>query len=327
VTRRRTVAVVTGVLAVAALAGCAASSNAASESSKRALVSSTTTTIAPTPTTPPKECSIETQPPMDLPPPGDMPAGSYMATIQANHFLRVGVDENTIGFAMRDPQSGKLDGFEIKLVDEIARAIFGDPSKIKYISVVTNDKVDVVADGTVDLTASTVSITKQRACKVAFSSEYFTTPQRVMVSARSNVRQLSDLVGDKVCVTKGSTTTDLVQRIGAVPYPVETRTDCLVALQQGDVDGIASHETILRGLHQQDPKNTRILLGEGDTLPGDQQHYGVAIAKSHPELVSFVNGVLEQLRANHKYDQLYTQYVAPLYKDTQNSVVATGGTQ
>jgi polar amino acid transport system substrate-binding protein len=248
-----------------------------------------------------------------------MPAGTFMARIQKHGVLKVGVDENTIGFAERNPQSGELDGFEIKLVDEISRAIFGE-TKIKYISVVTSDKVDKVVDGTVDLTASTVSITGERACKVAFSEAYFVTPQRAMVSTRSNVRHLTDLRGDKVCVTQGSTTAKLLVPIGAVPYPVETRTDCLVALQQGRVDAIATHETILLGLHKQDPKGTRIL---SESLPGEQ-HYGVAIGKRHKTLVSFVNGVLEQLRANGRYDELYKKYVAPLYADQPGEVVAEG---
>jgi polar amino acid transport system substrate-binding protein len=144
-----------------------------------------------------------------------------------------------------------------------------------------------------------------------------------MVSARSNVQHLSELVGEKVCVTSGSTTADLVRKIGAVPYQVETRTDCLVALQQGDVDAVASHETILRGLHAQDPQNTRILPGDQDKLEGEQ-HYGIAIAKTHPEFVGFVNGVLDQLRANGTYDGLKTTWVDPLYREPPQVPTAEG---
>lgn len=313
---RRAIGVVSGVLVVAALAGCATSSNAAFESSVRALGPRTTTTVAPSTTTPDR-CTIETQPPMELPPPGVMPAGSFMAAIQQRGVLEVGVDENTIGFASRNPRTAVLEGFEIELVGEIARAIFGDPTKIKYVSVVTNDKVDVVAEGKVDLTASTVSITEERACKVGFSSEYFETPQRVMVSARSNVEHLTDLVGKKVCVTRGGTTGEKVEMVGAIPYPVETRTDCLVALQQGRVIAIASHDTILRGLRKQDPRHTRILLDDIDKLPGDPQRYGVAIGKGHPEFVGFVNAVLEQLHKNGTYDHLRDFYVEPLYRESE----------
>ena len=57
-----------------------------------------------------------------------------MAEIQARGFLKVGVDENTIGFAERDAQTGKLDGFEIKLVDEISRS-----DTYPYVDVRTDD--------------------------------------------------------------------------------------------------------------------------------------------------------------------------------------------
>ena len=43
-------------------------------------------------------------------------------------------------------------------------------------------------------------------------------------------------------------------------YPVDTRTDCLVALQDGQVDAITSDDTILNSFHAED-SNTKKILG------------------------------------------------------------------
>ena len=44
-------------------------------------------------------------------------------------------------------------------------------------------------------------------------------------------------------------------------------------------------------MHEQDPENTTVLPESLQT-----QHYGIAISKDRPELVAFVNGVLQQMR-------------------------------
>ena len=72
--------------------------------------------------TAPPECTAEEAaldatrsyaPEGELPPPGEMPAGSTMAEIQANGRLRVGVSAGTLQFGFLNPQSGELEGFDI----------------------------------------------------------------------------------------------------------------------------------------------------------------------------------------------------------------------
>ncbi len=75
------------------------------------------------------------------------------------------------------------------------------------------------------------------------------------------------------------------------PYPVDARTDCLVALQEGKVDAITSDETILRGLQDQDPYTK--IVGE----PLEDEPYGmlVGLQGQPPDLANLVNGVLDQM--------------------------------
>ena len=75
-------------------------------------------------------------PPAMMPTPGQMPAGSYMAQIQARGYLNVGVDDNTYLWGYRDPATGQLTGFDIDMLDQVAEAIFGPsyPDHIHYTS-------------------------------------------------------------------------------------------------------------------------------------------------------------------------------------------------
>ena len=171
----------------------------------------------------------------------------------------------------------------------------------------TDEKVSFVERGKVDLTVSAVSMNCDRWEQVDFSSPYLTTDQRVLLRADSKVGELQDLAHKKVCVTKGSTT--IAKLKIKVPDVVEValpaRTDCLVALQDGRVEGIASHTTILYGLHEQDENHTRILDESFDT-----PYYGIAVAKTGDhEFARFLNGVLEQMRENGELERLYNAWI------------------
>jgi polar amino acid transport system substrate-binding protein len=159
-------------------------------------------------------------------------------------------------------------------------------------------------NGDVDVVASLITVTCERAREVAFSSEYYRANQGVMVRSDSLVASTSDLAGKRVCATRGSTSLANLeaQAPEAVPVPVEARTDCLVALQQGTVDAITADDTILVSFRAQDPK-TRIVA---DVDLSDEP-YAIAVNRDHPEFVRFVNGVLEALRATGRLDQLYRE--------------------
>ena len=106
-----------------------------------------------------------------------------------------------------------------------------------------------------------------------------------------------------MCVTEGSSSEDLLKERApdAHKLAVPGRTDCLVALQEGDADAYLAHDTFLRAMWEQDPYNTTILDEVIST-----QHYGIAIPKDQPDLVRFVNAVLARMRESGRLDQIYT---------------------
>ena len=109
------------------------------------------------------------------------------------------------------------------------------------------------------------------------------------------------LSGQRVCATSGSTSIGIIKKElpHAIPYEVSTRPECLMALQDGAVDAISTHDTFLLGFQRQ--PNTTILAPELNDQP-----YGIAINQQHPEFVLFVNGVLQQLRASKQLEMIYT---------------------
>jgi len=297
-------------LATLALSGCAGTSSRVSRASLSALATPVATVSTPSRPTPPapQTCGnplASLTPPATLPAPGHMPRHTYMAAIARRGRLVAGVDQNSFLFAYFNPTDGQIEGFEIDLLKQIAKAIFSDETRIAFKAVTTAQRLGAVQSGGVDVVADAVTITCARRRQVAFSAVYYNAAQRLLVPRSSRVGSLAALGGRRVCATTGSTTIVNIEnaRPRPVPYAVPQRTDCLVALQQGRVDAISSDDPILLGFAAQDP-NVKVV---GPVI--SPQPYGMAISLAHPEFVRFVNGVLAKLRADGIWARIYAHWL------------------
>ena len=235
--------------------------------------------------------------------PPQVTPGSFMAKIRARGYLIAGVDQSTYHFGFLNPLTGQIEGFDIDMIRAVAKAIFGDPSKVQFKAISDEQRIPDVMSGTVDIVAHTMTITCQRLQQVDFSTVYFDAHQRVLVLKNSKATSLDDLHGQKVCATSGSDSVARIQAHKAIPVQVPYWTDCLVLLQQGDVAAISTDDSILDGLAAQDPWTK--LVGPQLT----DEPYGLAISRQHPEFVRFVNAVLEQLRTNGQWAASYRHWI------------------
>jgi polar amino acid transport system substrate-binding protein len=243
--------------------------------------------------------------PGPMPPPGGMPPDSTMAAIAERGRLIVGVDQNTNLFGFRNPASGEIDGFDIDVAREIARAIFGDPAPVETKVVEASQRESALQAGQVDIVVRTYSITCARKHDVAFSTTYYEAQQKILALKGSGIESSADLAGKRVCAVRG--TTSLPALSALVPRPtvlaVSNWTDCLVMLQQGQADAISTDDAVLWGLKMQDP-NVDVV---GPSM--EREPYGVGVKKESSDLVRFVNGVLAQMRADGTWERLYDKWL------------------
>lgn len=242
------------------------------------------------------------------PAPGAMPPGSTMAAIAERGRLVVGVDQNTFMVGYRDPASGQLEGFDIDIAREIARSIFGDPDRVDLRVVDASQRESALQTGQVDLVIRTYSITCARKQKVAFSTAYYYANQRILAVTGSGIDSAATLAGKRVCAVAGTTSLPALLALESKPtvFGAPTWTDCLLMLQQGQVDAISTDDVVLAGLARQDP-NVEVV---GPSL--GLEPYGIGIGKGDDDLVRFVNGALERIRADGTWERLYQTWLRDL---------------
>ncbi|QTJ71217.1 transporter substrate-binding domain-containing protein (plasmid) [Rhodococcus sp. ZPP] len=100
--------------------------------------------------------------------PDAMPPGGPLADIAARGRLIVGLDQNTNLLSFRNPDTGTLEGFEVDLAWEIARDIFGDPSKIEFRLLTSDGRFEALENDAVDVVVHATTITCERAQRVSF---------------------------------------------------------------------------------------------------------------------------------------------------------------
>jgi polar amino acid transport system substrate-binding protein len=257
---------------------------------------------------PPATCDprASLRPPAALPAPGRMPAGSTMAKIVQRGRLVVGVDQNNYLLGFRDPFTNQLTGFEIDIAREIAKAMFGHDRALQFRTLNAAGRIPALQDGTVDLVIRSFTMTCERWEQISFSTEILSGGQRILVNRGSAVKSIRDLGGQKVCSAAGSTSIRHVADSRPAPLPVAAvnTLDCLVLLQQHQVAAVSTDDTILAGFAAQDP-NT-VVVGEAFT----EEPQAVGVAKTSPDLVRFVNGVLERMRADGTWAGIYNRWLA-----------------
>jgi ABC-type amino acid transport substrate-binding protein len=236
-------------------------------------------------------------------------AGSYLAKIVQRGKLVAGVKQDQPLFGYLNPGTNKLEGFDVDIVKEIAKAIFNDPSesRLELKPVTSASRIPSLQEGGIDIIAATMTITEQRREQIDFSAVYYLAGQSLLVKKDSPVLKIQDLdKSDKtVCSATGSTSEQNITRFAPNAQKVlfAGYADCVTALQQGRADATSTDDIILAGFAAQDP-SLKLVGGRFTDEP-----YGLGINKSSTGFLDFVNEVLRTIKSNGRWRAIYTQWL------------------
>ncbi|MEV5613595.1 glutamate ABC transporter substrate-binding protein [Streptomyces sp. NPDC052225] len=267
-----------------------------------------------------KDCGTKgKEPERSLDPKSGSDDGDAVRSIKDRGYLSVGVDQNSYRWGYRDPNSSaktaELEGFDIDLAHEMADRILGDPAKVRFHAIPTNQRIPAIQRGEVDMVVRTMTISCARLEQVAFSTAYFQTGQQVLAPKTSKITGYDDSLANKrICSAKGSTaelaldadkTAKKLPDSTDIATTVPNQLDCLVRLQLGEVDAVVTDGALAASQAAQDP--TVELKGD----PFTTEYYGIAMKKGSDDLVRRVNGALEDYRENDGWQKSYDKWLEP----------------
>jgi len=160
-----------------------------------------------------------------------------VAQPQAHQALRVGIYPNNTPWEFYDP-TGKLVGFEIDTLAAISRRL---NMPLTFEPMPFRELFTAIADGRIDIAASTITVTGERAARFDFTQPYYRTSQGFVVMKGGPIRGLKDLAGKAVAAQDGSTNeqwleANRAQYGGGPTVPSEGIDQALAMLANGTVD-------------------------------------------------------------------------------------------
>jgi general L-amino acid transport system substrate-binding protein len=138
---------------------------------------------------------------------GSALAGPVLDAIKARGALICGVPTGIAGFAAADSQ-GKWVGLDVDVCRAISAVLFGDPEKVKYVPLTSQQRFTALQSGEVDLLSNNTTVTLQRdtALGLDFTAITYYDGQGFMVAKKLGVKSAKELGGATVCVAPGTTT-------------------------------------------------------------------------------------------------------------------------
>jgi ABC-type amino acid transport substrate-binding protein len=236
--------------------------------------------------------------------------------------LTVGYRENALPFSFTG-SDGKPAGYSIDLCQEIALAVQQElklPSlAVKWMPVTPENRVDAVANGTIDIECGSTTASLSRQEKVDFTLMTFVDGASLLIAEGSGLKTVGDLAGKRIGIVPGTTTEKAVndflrsQSLTATIVPVKDHDEGLAALQTSKIEAYASDRTILVGLVLQAKGTSRYALVSDDL---SYEPYGFMVRRDDSAFRFLANRVLARTYRSGAIGAIYSKWFGALGKPT-----------
>ena len=261
-------------------------------------------------------------------------AGDTLAKVKSTGLITMGV-RDTSGALSYTLGDGKYAGYHVEICERIIQNVekaAGRKLTIRYQPVTSQNRIPLVANGTVDIECGSTTNNMARQKDVDFLNTVYMEQVRIAVKANSGITSIKDLAGKTVATTTGTTSVQLLrkhERATGVDFKEvfgKDHGDSFLLLESGRADAFVMDGTILIGnmVNAKTPSDFKI-VGE----PLSLEPIGIMIRKNDPAFKKIGNDTLDALVKSGDiqkiYDKWFTRPIPP--KNISVNMTATADTK
>ena len=217
--------------------------------------------------------------------------------------LKVGAETTFPPFEFQDEKTKDYTGFDIELMKAVGKQI---GYEVQVASLGFDALIPALDSSQIDVIASAMTITEERAKKVAFSKPYYQSGLSIVVRAdNTSIQGFKDLVGRRIAVQIGTTSAEEAKKLkDAKVREFNSASEAYMELKAGGVDAVVNDLPVNQYyLAQGGAKDAKLL---SDILSSES--YGIAVNKKNTDLLNKINQALDDLKANGEYAKLYEKW-------------------
>jgi ABC-type amino acid transport substrate-binding protein len=236
-------------------------------------------------------------------------AETVLEKIRRTEVLTAGTRGTSIPFAYINEKNEWI-GFSIDLLKAIRARLekkLSKPIKLVKKEVIPENRIQLVANRTIDVECGSTTYTRSRDETVDFSIIFFFTGDQLLVKRGSGIRGVADVAGKRVGVLRGSTGEKNLRaaqpRADVVIF--QDQPAVFLALEQGRIVAYANDGILLAGLvaKARNPKDYDVV---GDFF--SKEPYACMVPENDSKWRDFVNHTFMELIDNGKYFELYDKW-------------------
>lgn len=203
-------------------------------------------------------------------------------------------------------EAGNFAGMDIDIAKEIALDL---GIQAEFRNIVWEGIFDTLLAGEVDILASSITITSERAQAMDFSDPYFNAGQVVMtmVDKAGGIKGVEDLAGKTIGVQAGTTSETEAKKY--------TDPGLVMAFADYDLAKSALLNQVIDAIIIDYPAAIGMASGEEALKvvgePFTQEFYGVAVQKGEKELLEEINKTIRRLKREGKLKELEEKWLSP----------------
>ena len=168
-----------------------------------------------------------------------------------------------------------------------------------------------IMTGTIDVVASGMSITPERAERVAFTKPYYQTGLSMLVrkADAQKFAKFDDLAGRPIAVQIGTTGADKAKSIkDAKVTAFNTTSDAFMALSTGSADAVILDRPVIGYFLKSQPKLAKNL--QLQPAMEDAASFGFAVKKDNTALLEKLNKAYDELEASGEARKIFEKWFA-----------------
>ena len=243
--------------------------------------------------------------------------------IKTSGTFTIGYREAAPPFSFPGPEKRPV-GYSIDLCMHIASTIqkqLGmENLKLDWVPVTAENRIDMVAQGKVDIECGTTTASLSRQERVDFSLMTFVDGGSLLTAANANLRGLADLTDKRIAVIPGTTTekalADFLKKefINVKVVQVKDHLEGLAAIEKGLADAFASDRGTLIGIAVTSKDPTRFALAN---VVFSYEPYGLMVRRNDAAFRLAVNRALAGLYRSGGFVPIYERWFGGFGKPSE----------